>query len=159
MSITTNILRSYTRPRQVMRRMLDGGDREDRAIAILAGGCLMLFVANWPRIAREAETTGGDLTQQLSYALFGTLFILPLLLYGIGAIGHILAKPFGGRGSWYGARLALFWALLATAPILVLWGLVQGFIGPGTQANLVGLLWFGAFLALWTINLREAERG
>ncbi|MEM6896738.1 MAG: YIP1 family protein [Pseudomonadota bacterium] len=158
MPVTSDIFQSYRRPRTVMRRLLDAGQREDRAIAILFGGCIMFFVASWPRLARQAELTGEDLAQLLAYAAFGTLFILPLLFYGLAALGHILMKPFGGKGDWYGARLALFWSLLATSPLLLLWGLTQGFIGAGLQSSIVGVLWFAVFLIFWSVNLREAER-
>ena len=158
MPVTSDIFQSYRRPRTVMRRLLDAGQREDRAIAILFGGCIMFFVASWPRLARQAELTGEDLAQLLAYAAFGTLFILPLLFYGLAALGHILMKPFGGKGDWNGARLALFWSLLATSPLLLLWGLTQGFIGAGLQSAIVGVLWFAVFLIFWSVNLREAER-
>ncbi|MEM9855515.1 MAG: YIP1 family protein [Pseudomonadota bacterium] len=159
MPVTSDIVQSYRRPRSVMRRLLDAGQREDRAIAILVGGCLMFFVASWPRLARQAETTGEDLAQLLAYALFGTIFILPLLCYGIAALSHLIARLIGGKGSWYGARLAFFWSLLATSPVLLLWGLTLGFIGPSLQSQIVSLLWFGVFILFWSINLREAERG
>ncbi|MEM6727226.1 MAG: YIP1 family protein [Pseudomonadota bacterium] len=159
MPVTSDIVQSYRRPRTVMRRLLDAGQREDRGIAILAGGCLMLFVASWPRLARQAEESGDDLAMLLAYSLFGTLFIMPLLFYGIAALSHLIVRPFGGQGTWYGARLALFWSLLATSPLVLLWGLVQGFIGAGLQASLVGALWLFTFLFFWSVNLREAERG
>lgn len=159
MPVTTDIVQSYRRPRTVMRRLLAAGPREDRAIAILAGACLMFFVASAPRLAREAQITGEDLTQLMSYALFSTLFIMPLLFYGIAALSHLVMRPFGGKGSWFGARLALFWSLLATSPVLLLWGLTSGFIGQGFEATLVGVLWLAVFLLFWSVNLNEAERG
>jgi len=159
MPVATDIVQSYRRPRTVMRRLLDAGQREDRAIAILIGGCFLLFVANAPRLARQAEVTGEDLTQLLAYALFGTIFILPLMLYGVAGLSHAILMRLGGQGTWYGARLALFWSLLSTTPLLLLWGLTHGFIGPGQQTDGVGLLWFAIFLLFWSINLREAERG
>lgn len=142
-----------------MRRLLDAGVREDRAIAMVMGACLLFFVASWPGLARQAEVTGEDLTQLLAYRMFATIFIMPLLLYGLAALSHLLVKPFGAKGSWFGARIALFWSLLVSSPILLLWGLVQGFIGPGLQASIVGAIWFGLFVLFWSINLREAERG
>lgn len=159
MPVTTDIVQSYRRPRKVFRRLLDGGQREDRAIAILAGACLIFFVASAPGYARQAAITGEDLAQLLTYSLFGTLFIMPLIFYGIAALSHLVVKPFGGKGSWFGARLALFWSLLATSPVILLWGLTRGFIGPGFQAELVGIIWVAVFLLFWTLNLREAERG
>ena len=44
----------------------------------------------------------------------------------------------GGQGSAYGARLAVFWALLSSAPLVLLNGLVAGFI-----AARVAVAWSG----------------
>lgn len=147
-----------------MRDLLAQGQREDRAIAYLMVACLLLFVAQWPRLVRVTQgfetlpgQEGAELSQLLAYAFFGTVMVLPLLLYGLAALSHMIARVVGGRGSWYSARLALFWALLATAPLALLYGLVRGMIGPGTEAMVAGLVWALAFGALWITSLTEAE--
>ncbi len=56
----------------------------------------------------------------------------------------------------YGARIALFWAFLAAAPVLLLHGLVAGFIGPGAGMTIIGVIWCGVFLWFWLSGLREA---
>ena len=82
----------------------------------------------------------------------------PLMAYGLAGLSHLVARAFGGRGSWYSARLALFWTLLATTPAWLLHGLVAGFIGPGPALQAVGGLLLVAFLTIWSLTLREAER-
>jgi len=64
----------------------------------------------------------------------------------------------GGKGTWFGARLALFWSLLASTPLILLHGLVAGFIGDGPVQMAVGLLWLAVFLWFWLSCLRRAER-
>ncbi len=159
MSIVQDILRSYRAPRQVFRARLGQERREDRALAVLIAACVIIFVAQWPRLARDSFETGQDLNPLLGGALFGLLFIAPLALYAIGTISHLLARIAGGRGSGYGARFALFWALLAASPLWLFWGLIAGFIGPGLALSGVGLLALGAFVVFWTLNFREAEWG
>jgi hypothetical protein len=78
-------------------------------------------------------------------------------MYGVAALSHVIAKIFGGQGSWYTARLALFWTLLATSPLVLFYGLVRGLIGPGSQAVLVGAIGAVVFLLIWVQSLREAE--
>ena len=39
------------------------------------------------------------------------------LFYVIAALAKVVALPFGGRGSWYDTRCAVFWAALVSAPI------------------------------------------
>lgn len=158
MPVTTDIVQSYRRPRAVMRRLLAAGQREDRAIAILFAGCVILFVSQWPWRAREAHLTGTELIQLISSDIFALLFLLPLLMYGIGALSHIVARIFGGKGGWYAARLALFWSLLASSPLIVLSGLMKGFLGNGLEYSIVGAVWFAVFVIFWSLNLFEAER-
>lgn len=164
MAVSSDIVRTWRGPRSVMRDLLAQGRREDRAIAYLIVACLLVFVAQWPRLVRLSEgfdlppgAAAPDLTQLVAYEFLGWLMIWPLALYGIAALSHIVALALGGRGSWHGARLALFWSLLASVPLLLLHGLVRGLIGPGPQADAVGIAWLLAFAVIWVQSLREAE--
>jgi hypothetical protein len=65
----------------------------------------------------------------------------------------------GGRGSFFAARIVLFWALLAVAPLMLLRGLVAGLIGPGPQLVIVSGVTFAVFLWFWIVGLRVAEFG
>jgi hypothetical protein len=160
LALSTEIVRTYRSPRVVIRRLLDAGPREDRAIAWLMGACLIIFVGQWPRLQRTAtlDPEAPPLDAQIAGALFGWLFVMPLVFYGIAALSHLVARAFGGRGTWWGARVALFWTLLATAPLMLLQGLVAGLIGPGVELQIVGAATALAFLAIWGVSLREAER-
>jgi hypothetical protein len=160
MAVTDEIVRTYRAPRQVMRRLLSDGPREDRAIAYLLAACVIIFVGQWPRLQRAAtlDPDAPPLDAQLAGALFAWLFLAPLLFYGLAALSHLAARAVGGQGSWWSARIALFWTLLAVSPLLLLNGLVAGFVGPGAALTLVGLVTGLAFLALWGISLAEAEK-
>lgn len=157
MPVTRDIVATYRGPRRVVRRLLDMGEREDRALVMLVGACVVVFVAQWPRLAREAHLAERDLNPLLGGALMAWLFIAPLLLYAIALISHWIARLIGGRGTAYGARLALFWAFLAASPLILLHGLVAGFVGPGPGLQGVGLIWCGVFGWFWLSGLREAE--
>ena len=93
----------------------------------------------------------------MTYTFFAAVIVLPLVMYGVAAITHLVAKMFGGKGSFYTARLALFWTLLAMSPLILFYGLVRGLIGPGDQATLVGGVGGLAFVIIWLACLREAE--
>lgn len=160
MTVTGDILATWRRPRDILRAKLDEGPREDRALAVLMGACSLMFVAQWPSLSRAATLDPSvPLDARIGGALMATIFILPVTLYALAAISHLIARLFGGKGSHYGARLALFWALLCLSPLLLLNGLVAGFLGQGTQATVVGLIVLAAFLWLWFTLLVEAERG
>lgn len=158
MSLTQDILQSYRAPRTVLRRRLGPEPREDRALAILMGACLLLFVAQWPGHARAAHLAPEvPLDARLTGALMGTIFLLPLLAYAVAAASHLLLRLFGGQGTFHGARMALFWAMLAVAPLMLLNGLVRGMIGPGPAETATGAVAAMAFLAIWGAGLRVAE--
>ncbi|MFK7835760.1 MAG: YIP1 family protein [Sulfitobacter sp.] len=158
MSATQDIVATYRGPGKVMRRLLGQGVREDRALIYLMIGCLMVFVAQTPRLARQAFETGEDLQMLLGASLMAWLFIAPLLLYLIAAITGLIARVLPGGLSSYGARMALFWALLASGPIMLLWGLTAGFIGPGVELTLVGSVWAAAFFWFWIGGLIAASK-
>ena len=158
MSLSRNIVATYRRPRLVMERLLSLGQREDRALAYLMGACVLMFVAQTPRLAREAHLTGQELNMLMGATLLAWVFIAPLLLYGLAALGRFLGRLLGGQGNMYAARLALFWALLAASPLVLLHGLVAGFIGPGLELQAVGIIWCVAFLWFWGAGLWASER-
>ncbi|MCG7626480.1 YIP1 family protein [Epibacterium sp. MM17-32] len=159
MAVTADITATYRGPRKVIARLLSMGHREDRLLAFLMGACALMFIAQMPRLAREAHLTGQDLNMLLGGALLGIIFIAPLALYAFAWLSHMLARLLGGQGDGFRGRLALFWAFLASTPILLLNGLVAGFIGSGPALNGVGLLWLAVFLWFWLSGLREAYWG
>lgn len=156
MAVTTDIVSTYRGPRRVMARLLEMGPREDRALAILMGSCVLVFTSQMPKLAREAHLSGQELNMLLGGSLFGWIFIAPLLLYAMSWVTHLVARMFGGKGSSFGARLALFWALLAASPLMLLNGLTAGFIGPSPALSLVGAGWMLCFLWFWISGLIQA---
>lgn len=159
MGIVPDILASWLRPRVVIRRKLAGAPREDRALVTLMGACLLLFVAQWPSLSRAAFLDPSvPLDARMGGALMGCLFLVPLFAYALAAISHWIAKAFGGQGTGYAARVALFWALLAVTPAVLFQGLIAGFIGPGAGLAIVGGLVAVAFFWIWLSMLAEAER-
>lgn len=166
MSISNDVFRAWVRPRAVMRRLLDAGERENRALAILMAGCLLIFVAQWPRLVRLSEgidlPAGAEvqeLSQLIAYSLVSWLIVWPLIFYIAAGFTRILARVVRGKGTGYGARLAMFWAVLASTPAALLYGLLAGFNGEtlGTQA--VGAVWLVGFVWIWVQSLRESESG
>lgn len=159
MAVTTDITATYRGPRKVIARLLAMGPREDRLLAFVMGACTVMFIAQMPRLAREAHLTGQELNMLLGGALLGLIFFAPLGLYALAWISHLVARLVGGQGASYQGRLALFWALLASTPLLLLNGLVAGFIGPSPALTSVGAIWAVVFLWFWLSGLIEAYWG
>ncbi len=159
MSVTQNIVAAYKGPRPVMRGLLTGGDNEGRNLAMLMGACVVVFIAQWPRLSREAYLTQTELEPMLGGALLALVFIAPLAFYMLAFLSHLILRAFGWPVSAHDARLALFWALLATSPLVLLRGLVAGFVGPGAGLMAVDLIWVAVFFWFWISNLIAAKDG
>ena len=161
MPFTHDIAATYRGPGKVVRRLASAGPREDRALAILMGACVILFVARWPALARQAHLEGVELNMLLGGTLMATIFLAPLMFYAVALVAHWVARVLRGKGPAYNARLSLFWSLLASSPLVLLNGLVAGFIGPGLELTIVGVLWFAVFMWFWVASMlavyREAE--
>ena len=159
MSVSTDMVATWRRPREVLRRHLARGKSEPFALSLLLVFLALAFVGQWPGAARAAFLAGeASAWPRILPTAYGILAAIPFL-YGLAALGHVAARAMGGKGSWYGARLALFWALATIGPLLLLQGLVAGMIGPGPALSAVTLVVGIAFLWLWATLLHEAERG
>ncbi len=159
MPVTDDIVQSYRAPRVVLRRFLAQGQSEAFAATLLLVGLIVAFIAQWPVLSRASYlASNAPLPPLLLGAALGLLAAVPVF-YLVAALSHLVLRMIGGQGSWYGARLALFFAFLAVSPLLLLLGLTAGFIGQGLQTQVLGVLVLSAFLYLWIFMLTEAERG
>ncbi len=142
-----------------MRQLLAMGQREDRALAILMAACVVVFIGQWPRLAREAHLSGQELNPLLGGTLLAWVFMAPLMFYAIAFVSYLALRAIGGKLSGFDARITLFWAFLAASPLILLHGLVAGFIGPGVQLHIVGAIWLALFLWFWIAGLKTAGWG
>ncbi len=160
MPVSHDILRAYVRPRTVMKERLSQGHREDVALAYLMGACVLIFVAQWPKLRRDAYLeTSVDFQSLMAANLMAWVIVAPLLFYGIAATFHVMTRVFGGQGTWYTSRLALFWSLLALSPLMLFHGLSAGFIGPSPALTFVSALVVAGFVWLWGNAMIVAEKG
>lgn len=158
MAVTTDILSSWRSPRAAVRRHLARGVSEPFAFTLLFVFLILAFIGQWPQASREAFLAQDPSTSpRLLARALAVLATIPLW-YGLAALSHLIARACGGQGTWYAARLALFWALATVSPLMLLQGLVAGMIGPGPGLWLVSGLVGAAFAALWLTMLHEVER-
>ena len=157
MAVVSDIVQSWRSPRAVIARHLQRRPTEGFAFSLLVAFLLLAFVAQWPAMSRAAYLAPeAGLTQRMVAAGLALLASIPLW-YGLAGLSHLVAHRFGGKGSYLGARLALFWALLSVAPLMLLQGLLRGFAGPGLLATAAGFVVLGGFLYLWLNMLIAAE--
>lgn len=158
MAVTTDILASWRNPRAAVRRHLARGVSEAFAFTLLLVFLILAFVAQWPQASREAYLAGeAVVSPRLLPRGLAVLATIPLW-YGLAALSRLVARALGGQGTWYAARLALFWALATVSPLMLLQGLVAGMIGPGPALVATTLAVGTGFLWLWLTMLHEVER-
>ena len=140
-----------------------GGADEALGLMWLFVACILFFVARLPELARQSHFAALEGVEQpvasLALPLFyGTVLLAPLMFMLIAAGSHLVARLLGGQGVWLDARLALFWALLCTAPVVLFQGLIAGFLGAGPGLTLANFLVFGVFVFIWLSCLVALER-
>jgi uncharacterized membrane protein YhaH (DUF805 family) len=160
---------SYRRPADVFRRRFSQSESEPRVLAYLMGAAAVMFIAQFPAVARRVWYTDPErfttvpgayqeaVNPEIGGALLGTLIFLPLIFYTVAGLVTLVSKLAGRAQRGYDVRLTLFWSLLAASPLALLNGLVAGFIGPGTALSLVGLVWLCVYLWFSTTGLRVAR--
>jgi hypothetical protein len=159
MPVTTDIVASWRGPRATIRRHLARGVSEPFVFTLLLVFLVMTFVGQWPQAAREAYL-GGDaaVAPRLLGRALAVLATIPVF-YALAALSRLIARAMGGRGTWYSARLALFWALATISPLMLLHGLLRGFLGDTTAVIGTSGLIFAAFALFWAVMLHEVEQG
>lgn len=158
MSLIPDIVESWRAPGRVVRRHFARPRSEAFVFTFLFTFLLIAFVAQTPYASRLSHLQPEvPLQQRLFAAALGLMATIPLW-YAVAALSRLLARAFGGQGSWYGARLALFWALVSITPAMLLMGLSLGFLGQGPQTNALGVVVGVGFLVIWGRMLREVEK-
>ena len=142
MAVTADILPAWRRPRRCIARSIWRGARpKPLCLVAAAGGLLVLvFVAQWPvagaRCERMRRRPSGDLPRIAARRVLAVLATCSAAAAGLCGWPRSAIWSRGrwaGKGGYYGARLALFWALVAIGPLMLLQGLVAGMIGPGRR--------------------------
>jgi hypothetical protein len=105
------------------------------------GACLLTYVAQWPYLARQAHLDDFDLQTSLAASLLAWLLIAPLLLYTLALFVYFFHRVLGGGKSSAQVRMGLFWSFFAASPLMMLLGIVKGFLGSGAAENIVGFAW------------------
>ena len=155
--IVPRIVESWWAPGRVVASMR--GLPERALIVVLMAAMLIFWVAQAPGHARAAELDPSiPLQARMGGALLAVMFMMPLLAYGlaalVAALSRLTSRPVSGQGS----RLALFWALLAVSPAVLLDGLAKGLLGPGSASLVTGWLAGIGFLLIWGAGLGAVTR-
>jgi hypothetical protein len=155
MTLSGAIVQSWRSPRVVLRRLLAQDRHEGRLLMYLVLALGLILVAQLPRLQRQA-TDEVPFEALMVGALFGLMMVGPLLFYLLAAmlaLGMRLLGPVDG----FAVRLALFWALLASTPLILAQAALTALAGPaGALALGSGGAVLGLFAVLVVAGLRVA---
>ena len=132
--------------RRSMRRRMERLRGEAQLLAMAMAVCFAGFLSALPR--EMARVPDEARLAAVGWLFTGAMFFGPLMLIGLAALSRLVSQAFGGQGSWQHARLALFWALVLSLPLLLLGNLGSGWIA---FFALCGML------VIWSQTLSEAE--
>lgn len=151
------VLQSWWAPRRVVRGLADMPDRA--MLVVLMAAMLIFLLAQAPGHARAAQLDPSvPLDARMGGALMAVMFLMPLLAYAVAALVSALLRLTPWRLDPRHSRLALFWALLAVAPAMLLAGLVAGLIGPGPALMLTQAVAGIGFLVIWAAGIMALAR-
>ena len=90
---------------------------------------ILLFFERLPGKVASHTSEGFQrpLLPAIGIDLFASIFFVPLFLYFVSAILHLILLPFGGKATFFQSRLAFFWSIIVCAPILLIFSLVEAF--------------------------------
>lgn len=151
------ILRSWWAPRQVVRGLAAMPERVK--LVVLMTAMLIFLVAQAPGLSRAAvDDPSIPFEARMGGALLAVMFLMPLIAYAIAALVSLLCRATPWRLTPEDSRLALFWALLAASPAVLLAGLVAGLIGDGPPLTLTRAISGLGFLWIWGSGITELTR-
>lgn len=158
MALTQDIIATYKGPQRVVARFLAQGRNEVRALLFVLIAGVLMFISVTPYQAREAQLDPDiPMEARLYWSAFFYILILPILIYIFALIVWGVARIARRQITGYEIRFTLIWALLATTPLMLLMGLTAGFMGPGLQLQVLGLIWLLVFGWFWVSGLLSAD--
>lgn len=147
MSVVRNIIRTYQSPRKTISGLIAQGPKEPEVLVFAMLACGLIFVAQWPVLSRAAALDPSvTFEQRMGGALFGIMFMLPLLLYGLAGLLQLGLRVFSRKVMGLHVRLVLFWSLLSVTPLMLVQGGLSAFLGATAAVMLFGFVVAGVFL-------------
>ena len=93
-------------------------DKESQLLPLLYFTCLMLILSQLIEVTGQVQED--PYLSVITAVVVSYLFFLPIFMYLLGFIFHLILKMFGSVSSGFQTRLALFWSLsVSTLVILV----------------------------------------
>ncbi|MEL6793224.1 MAG: hypothetical protein AAFU55_00505 [Pseudomonadota bacterium] len=112
------ILDAYSDMRWSTRSLIQARPSEARLLFLALLSDVIFFVArSMSMVVAPPQEVALALPAQVGLGVIVAFLIRTSLFYITAVLAKIVSIPFGGKGSWYETRCAVFWAALVSAPI------------------------------------------
>ena len=160
----------FTNPKLILAEQRAKGIREEGNLVLIMLFAVMNFLAQLPgqyRIFAAGPQTATDSDGNIVsidfaqfagwhavYSIFGVI----LVMYGLAALAHLVARYFKGAATWAEARRAMFLAANVSMPLVVLTAVATWF-GIPNLALILSVITLIYFLWYWGQGLNFLEYG
>ena len=112
------IIDAYADMRASTRSFIKTNPSEARLLFLALLSDVIFFLArSISMVVAPPVEIQASLPHYVGFGVVVAFLIRTSLFYVIAALAKVASYPFGGRGSWYHTRCAVFWAALVSAPI------------------------------------------
>ena len=101
-------------------------DKESQLLPLLYFTCLMLLLSQLIEVTSQVQED--PYLSVITAVVVSYLFFLPIFMYLLGFILHLILKMFGSVSSSFQIRLALFWSLTVSTLIILVVSITKIFI-------------------------------
>ncbi|GHA42025.1 hypothetical protein GCM10008927_03100 [Amylibacter ulvae] len=156
MSLVGDIFQSVFTPRKIMRKQMDVGIREEQTLFYALFFGAMHLVSQMPNIAVKATKTEQSIANLTAMQFASSVFITPLVIYGIALVFHFIMRAFNGAGLGVQTRRAVFWAAIVSVPFMLISGIVNS-VAPFYYVLVAGVITTLVFAWVLAANLTEVH--
>ena len=133
----TAILSAFSDLDASIDQQIELRDKESQLLPLLYFTCLMLLLSQLIEVTSQVQKD--PYLSVITAVVVSYLFFLPIFMYLLGFIIHLILKMFGSVSSGFQTRLALFWSLSVSTLIILVVSITKIFISGTIELVIVVL--------------------
>ena len=133
----TAILSAFSDLDASIDQQIELRDKESQLLPLLYFTCLMLLLSQLIEVTSQVQED--PYLSVITAVVVSYLFFLPIFMYLLGFIIHLILKMFGSVSSGFQTRLALFWSLSVSTLIILVVSITKIFISGTIELVIVVL--------------------
>ena len=122
----TTILSAFNDLDASIKEQVKLRDKESQLLPLLYFTCLLLLLSQLIEVTSEVQES--PYFSVMTAVVVSYLFFLPIFMYALSFILHLVLKMFGSLSSSFQTRLALFWSLTVSTLVILFVSITKIFI-------------------------------